>query len=379
MRKLLLCLLALCLLAGCAAPAAQETPADVPAVPDAPEAPAAPVLVCGDDVLDADAFQYYFGHQYAAVLDAYGSSAFDPKQPLEDQDYDGTRTWADFMTEQAMNLAEQTRQLCLAAKKAGFALPEGAELNAVTDEAAKKEGYAGLDDYLTAYYGEGADPEGYRAFLTDMATAAAYSEQLLNARTYTDEEIERFYDERATDYAEIFKLPKNYDCPLDVRIIRFYPDDPGSQDDWQAAEQRANRVADQFRADESDAAFAALADAHTEDFNCPGGGLYPQVHPGQYPALDGWLFAKDSRRAPGDYELLREDDAWALCYVSAVAERPYWMTVAENDLRYADYFAAFETLKKEYVFERHPENVNLRVPTAHNAKKELPEGIEAVG
>lgn len=378
MKKLPLCLLVLCLLAGCASPAAPETPA-APESPAAPAASADPVLICGDYTMDADEFQYYFGYQYAAVLDAYGDSAFDPEKPLADQPYDDSQSWADFLTEQALNLAEQTQQLCLAAEKAGFRLPEGAELSAVTDETAKKEGYACLDDYLTAYYGEGADPEGYRAFLTDMLTASEYSRQLLDAKTYTDEEIEQFYDERATDYAEIFKLPKNYDCLLDVRIIRFYPDDPGSQDDWQAAEQRANSVADLFRADGSDAAFAKLADEYTEDYNCPEGGLYAGVHPGQYPALDDWLFAKDSRRGVGDCELLREDDAWALCYVKAVGDRPYWMIVAENDLRYADYFAAFEALKKSFVFERHPENVKLRVPTAHNAKKELPEGIEAVG
>ena len=383
MKKSLLLLLALCLLAGCTAPAAQEAPAsEAPAAAESPEASAAsagPVLVCGDYAMDADEFQYYFGYQYAAVLDAYGDSAFDPEKPLEDQPYDDSQSWADFLIEQALNLAEQTQQLCLAAEKAGFRLPEGTELSAVTDETAKNEGYAGLDDYLTACYGEGADPEGYRAFLTDMLTASEYSRQLMDAKTYTDEEIERFYDERATDYAEIFNLPKNYDCLLDVRIIRFYPDDPGSEDDWQAAEQRANRVADLFRADGSDAAFAALADEYSEDYNCPEGGLYTELHPGQIPALDDWLFAKDSRRGVGDCELLREDDAWALCYIKAVGDRPYWMIVAENDLRYADYFAAFEALKTSFVFERHPENVNLRVPTAHNAKKKLPEGIEAVG
>ena len=59
--------------------------------------------------------------------------------------------------------------------------------------------------------------------------------------------------------------------------------------------------------------------------------------------------------------------------------------VKENDMKkYSEMTkdelkSELETLKKEYVFERHPENVNLRVPTAHNAKKELPEGIEAVG
>ena len=377
MKKLLPWLLALCLLAGCGAPA-QTAPAE-PETPPAQEASAGPVLVCGDYAMDADAFQYYFGHQYASVLDAYGDTAFDPAQPLAGQPYDDSQSWADFLTDQAMTLAEQTQQLCLAAKDAGFALPEGTDLDAVTDEFARKEGYAGTADYLTAWYGEGADMEGYLAFLADMRTAAAWSERLLNEKTYTDEEIERFYDERATDYAEIFQLPKNYDCLLDVRIIRFYPDDPGSQADWENAEARANHVADLFRADASDAAFAALADEYTEDYNCPAGGLYAELHPGQMPGLDDWLFAKDSRRAPGDYELLREDDAWALCYVRSVGDRPYWMIVAENDLRYADYFAAFEAIKKEYVFERHPENVYLRVPTAHNAKKEVPEGIEAVG
>ena len=375
MRRLLLCLLALGLLAGCAAPAAPE----VPAAEEAPAKAAGPVLTCGDYAMDADGFQYYFGHQYATVLDSYGADAFDPAQPLADQAYDDSQSWADFLTDQALTLAEQTQQLCLAAKDAGYTLPAGADLNAVTDEQARQAGCADLADYLTGFYGQGATAEGYLAFLTDTRTAAAYSEQLLNAREYTDEEIERFYDERATDYAEIFDLPKSYDCLLDVRIIRFYPDDLDSEADWQAAEDRANRVADRFRAEGTEEAFARLADEASEDFNCPDGGLYTKLHPGELPALDSWLFAKDSRRAAGDVELLREDDAWALCYVSAVGDRPYWMIVAENDLRYADYFAAFEALKKQYVFERHPENVDLRVPTAHNAKKEVPEGIEAVG
>ena len=375
MRRLLPWLLVLCLLAGCAspAPAASETPA----AEEAPAALAGPVLTCGDYAMDSDGFQYYFGQQYAVALDSYGLEAFDPAQPLEDQAYDDSQSWADFLTDQALTLAEQTQQLCLAAKAAGFTAE--AAPAAVTDQQAGEAGYADLADYLTACYGAGATAEGYRAFLADMGTAAAYSEQLLTAREYTDEEIEHFYDERATDYAEVFDLPKSYDCLLDVRIIRFYPDDPDSEADWQAAGARAERVADLFRADGTEAGFAALADEYTEDYNSPAGGLYTELHPGQLPALDEWLFAKDSRRGVGDVELLREDDAWALCYVSAVGERPYWMIVAENDLRYADYFAAFEALRKEYVFERHPENIDLRVPTAHNAKKELPEGIEAVG
>lgn len=370
MKKLLCLILGLCLLAGCAA------------APEPPAKPSGPVLTCGDYRMDSDQFQYYFGYQYAAILDTYGDSAFDPSQDLAGQSYDDSQSWADFLTDQALTLAEQTEQLCLAAKAAGFSIPEAtesADLPAITDEVAREQGYADARAYLTAFYGEGANLEGYRVFLHDMLTASAYSEHMNTSLTYTDDEVEAFYDSRAADYADVFDLPKNYDRLLDVRIIRFYPDDPGSMDDWFDAEARANAALDAYRADPSDAAFADLADSRTEDFNAPDGGLYTEVHPGTFPALDGWLFPKDTLRMPGDFDLAREDDAWALCCISAAGDRPIWRIVAEQDLRYADYFNAFTELKQTYVFERHPENIELRAPTAHNAKNELPEGIEAVG
>lgn len=363
MKKYIAVLLCLCLLAGCGAKSA------------------GPVLTRGDDTMDADQFRYYFCYQFANVISTYGDAAFDPEKDLSAQAYDDTQSWQDFLIEQAMTLAEQTSAMCLAAEDAGYKLPQPlTDLESVTAETAKEAGYKSVDAYLTANYGEGADLEGYREFLEAMALASSYSEALHTQKQYTDAEIEAFYDSRAADYADTFQVAKNYDCQMDVRMIRFYPDDPGSAADWASAEERAQRVLEEFLQDPTDAHFAALADEKTEDFNSPAGGLYDQVCPNQMnDALNGWLFPKDNSRGPGDCEWIDDGDACVLCYVSAVSDRPYWMVVAENDLRYADYIAALNQIQTDYTFERHPENVDLRVPTAHTAKIAVPEGVEAVG
>lgn len=347
-----------------------------------------PVLTCeaADYAMTAEQLSYYFCYQYAGILEAYGDQAFDPQQPLSQQSYDETQSWEEFLVAQALALAEQTMQLCLAAEEAGYSLPQTGDLDAITADTAKEQGYvtqSGEGDvtaYLKANYGEGATLEGYRDFLESMALASAYSEHLHTAAEFTAEEIEAFYDSHAEDYADSFGVSKTDDRPMDIRLIRFYPDDPGADDHWSDAESRAQAVLEEFEKDPTDAGFAALADARTEDFNAPEGGLYPGVSPGtQQEEVDQWLYPEDGTRAAGDYALLKEADACVLCYVSAVGERPHWMSVVENDMRYEAYFEAFAELQQKFVFEQFPENVDLRVPTAYTAEKAAPEGIEAVG
>ena len=347
-----------------------------------------PVLQCAaaDYSMSADQFQYYFSYQYAGIIEAYGDQAFDPKQPLSQQSYDENQNWEEFLVTQAMALAEQTAQLCLAAEKAGFTLPETGDFQAITADTAKASGYvtaSGEGDiagYLTANYGEGAALEGYREFLESMALASAYSEHLHTAGEFTQEEIEAFYDSHAEDYEGSFGLPKTDDRQMDVRLIRFYPDDPGSAAHWSEAEARAQDVLEEFLQNPTEESFAALADEHTEDYNAPEGGLYTGISPGaMQEGVDGWLYPEGEQRAAGDHALLKEDDACVLCYVSVVSDRPHWMSVVENDMRYEAYFAAFAQLQQDFVFTQFPENVDLRVPTAHTAKNAPPEGVEAVG
>ncbi len=379
--------LALCLLlllSGCG-----RTPAAPVEDKPAEEAPSVQsnqiVLSCesADAVIDEAQFQYYFGFQYANVLETYGQSAFDPAQALEAQRFDDTQSWQDVLLTQALDHAEQTAQLCLAAKAADFSIPEAQslqELEAALAQTAREQAYESPEAYLTAYYGEGATLSGYGEFLQSIALADAYSQHLLTAAVYTPEEVEAFYDSHAEDYAETFQLPKNDECRLDVRMIRFYPNDPSDPRDWSKAEARARKVISKLEDDPTDDAFATLAQLYTEDFKAPIGGLYRQLTPGlNSEALDTWLFPADAHRAPGDWELIREADVYTLCYVSAAEDTPYWRVVAEQDLRYADYMNALAALPEAYPFTRTPENVTLRVPTAHIAKDDIPDNVEAVG
>lgn len=388
MKRLICLLAALCLLCACAAPASDETPAQTSAASEEqtseeqtpgddssapPTDDSAPVLLCGDWAMTSAQFQYFFGHQYAAVLDAYGDSAFDPSKDLRGQRYDESQTWAEFLTDQALTLAEQTERLCLAAKDAGFEPVEGEPL---TDEQAASQGYADVNSMLEALYGEGAKLETYMAFARDMATSAAYSMEL-SAGSCTDAEIEAYYDANAENYETVFHLPKNDDRTLDVRIIRFYPNDTEAEADWAEAEARAKAVEAEYQKDPTDETFAALADANTEDFNAPEGGLYTGICPGGQSLVDEWLYPEGGTRAVGDTTLLRESGAFALCRISAVGDRPYWMLVAKQDLLRENYMKTMDALRETYVFERRPENIDLRVPTAHQAGRF--EGVEAVG
>ena len=142
-------------------------------------------------------------------------------------------------------------------------------------------------------------------------------------------------------------------------------------------EERARAAETEFRKDPTDEKFAALADERTEDFKSPAGGLYPGLGPEGKGPLAEWLFPDEGARAAGDLTLLRESDAWALCYVSALGERTSWQLAVEQDLRRDDCLKALDALRQTYVFQRHPENIDLRAPTAHNAERFA--GVEAVG
>ncbi len=380
MKRIFCLFLILCLLlAGCG-----PEPAAVPEPAPAPDP--TPVLRCGAYAMTNAQFQYYFCYQYAAILDAYGDGAFDPKEPLDQQSYDDTRNWEEFLTEQALTLAEQTMQLCLAAEAADYSQPATGDLEQATEEIARAQGYLNADGqgdsqaYLTASYGEGASLAGYGEFLEDMALAYAYSQHLHNGGSYTEAEITAFYDERAGDYQESFQLFKTEARQMELRLIRFYPNDPSVEADWEEARERAQAVLAEYEKDPTEENFAALADAKGEDYNAPAGGLYTQVSPGSLSeALNTWLYPEEGGPSAGDYALLEETDACVLCYVSSLSERPYWMSVVENDMRYEAYFTAFAEIQSTYVFTQLPENVSINLPTAHSAEKELPEGVEAEG
>ena len=351
--------------------------------------PSAPVLRCESTQaeLTNGQFQFYFWDAYYNLLDTYGSSIgsyLDTSRPLDEQQYDDSRTWQDYVQELALQQAQDAFRLTQAAQAAGFTLPEAQQqeldgLQATVEQAAQEAGKDGIDAYLIARYGPDADFASYQSYTAARRTADAYSQALYKEKQYTPEEIESYYDQRAEEYEMNYGVAKSGDRRMDIRVIYFYPDSTDSKDDWAAAKKRAGDVRTEWEKDPTDEHFAQLADARTESAVAPEGGLISGVVPQSQPAaLDEWLYGGETRAA-GDCTALQCDDSWLLVYVKAVDEQPYWQEVAEADLRYEDYTAALEQLKADYVLTTYPEHIVIQEPEGLHEPSAVPDNVEAVG
>lgn len=348
----------------------------------------APVLTCDTTgaQLDSRQFGYYYWTQLYGIVSAYGDGVLeflDPTTPLDEQMYDETTTWQAHLTEQALQQAEQTLQLTQAAKAAGFKLTgdAAAQMDALQQTTGQAAADAGLSlrDYLAESFGAGATYESYAQYMHDTCLASAYAEHLYTGTSYTAEEIEDYYD--AHDYETNYSVPKTDARCMDIRVIYFYPDDIGNSDDWNQAEDRATNVLARWKDEPTAEHFASLADECTESAVAPAGGLYEGVSPAsQSEKLDAWLY--DGERTEGECALVADTDCWLLVYIQRVDEQPYWMLVAENDLRYEGYLAAAEQVVADYPVTRTPEHIVLHEPDGLDdlvTTPDVPQDAQAVG
>jgi len=152
-----------------------------------------------------DVYEQYTTYTTLAVQTMYG---LDMTQPLNAQYYNEANgeTWADYFLNDAITYAEATYVLYAKAMEAGFELSEEAEtyLNASlasTRAQAGLYGYSNMEDYLKAYYGNGADEESYVNYYRVNAIADAYYTEYANALTYTADEISTYNTEHYNDFS----------------------------------------------------------------------------------------------------------------------------------------------------------------------------------
>lgn len=84
-------------------------------------------VVCGGRSLTNTELNYYFWSEYFYLVNGYGENlpaSLDPEKPLEEQAYDGERTWQDYVLEQTLATVRSTLTMVFEAEAAGFTLPE---------------------------------------------------------------------------------------------------------------------------------------------------------------------------------------------------------------------------------------------------------------
>lgn len=304
------------------------------------------VAECGDDRLTNRDLPYYYWQQYYSFTSNYGSYAsyfIDSTQPFDQQMcvFDDTLTWQQYFLEGAISTYENISALWQDARLAGFQLGEEDkqyldELSNNLSIAAAAYGYDSADTYLQTAYGPAATMSGYRSFIERYLTASSYLQSLVDAKTYTEDDISAYYDANADGYAAS-DINKDDTKMVNVRHILITPteqDEEGNYTDaaWAEAEKKAQDLLAEWQSGEhTEDSFALMATENSADTgSASNGGLYEEVYPGQMVTeFDAWCF--DAARKPGDTGIVKTSYGYHVMYFSSVCEHPYWYVRAESD------------------------------------------------
>jgi len=224
----------------------------------------------GDTKVSAAEFSYYYNATYQSYYNMFVSYLgedylpFDTTKSLKDQAYNDEMSYADYFEQSALDALKQIIVLSDKAEEEGYTLSdEGKEDIASTISTvqayAELYGYS-TNDYLAAMYGQGVNLSLFEKILNREALASEYADYKQASFTYTDEELEAYYEEHATDYQT-----------ADVRVVSFTTEAGTENEDGTTTggvtAEEAKALADAFVAsvtDEASFEAAALAKERAE-------------------------------------------------------------------------------------------------------------------
>ena len=271
----------------------------------------AAVSVGGRDYSVTDVM-YYYGSALSqeSLYSQYGMSSFDTSvDPAEQyRDEAQTQTYHDYFLDQAVTALTSQTALLNAADEAGYTMTE--EDQATVDEAIESmrqtaEQYGrNLAGYLKARFGRYMTPSAYRDCVERAALINGYANSVYDGLTYTDEEIQTYYEENA-DTLDTFQY---YYAFIDG-TAESTTDEEGNtveptEEESTAAMEEAKAQADAFaaalnEADDKAAAFGELlADYVGEDSVDTYSPLRTTVGSGLASSYSEWM--QDAGRTAGD-------------------------------------------------------------------------------
>ena len=222
-------------------------------------------LSIGDTDISVAEYSYYyrtsFNNYYNTLYQYFGGSymPIDTTKSLKKQAYSEEQSYADYFSEQAIDSLKQLVVLSSEAEKAGFTLPESRQgsLEEARGRVEINAASAGVsvNNYLSSTFGMGFNQEMLRKCVYRELLAEAYQAEKQASFTYTDEELDAYYQEHKTDYDM-----------ANIRLVKFAVKEAAEDTEAVTAEE-AKAKADAFAeglTDEADFAARALAKAEEE-------------------------------------------------------------------------------------------------------------------
>lgn len=231
------------------------------------------IMTVGDTSINAVEFQYFFQsvyNQYYQYLSYFGvdtssSSFLDEKSTM-----DASQTWREYFTDTALKELKQTLLLYNAAKENGLQL-EDSDKNQITTQLQTYEGYASqnkvsIGTMLTNIFGRGFAKSDFENMMSIALLADKMRAQKVDSFTYTDEQLEAYYNDNKSAYDVYTYLLTSfaYETPTDDAST---PDVDESQDT--SSKDAAKAKAEAFLAKvqgKTQQEFLAIAQAEDESF-----------------------------------------------------------------------------------------------------------------
>ena len=327
------------------------------------------VATMGEYQLTNAELQVYYWLEIQAFISNYGSYAYyyglDYTQPMDMQVCylsDKMGSWQQFFLASALQTWQNYQSMYAEATVNGFELSqedleELANMEQSLEEQAAAYGFADAKEMLAYNVGAGAEISDYIRFNETYYKGYQYYSQLCDAIEITDQEVEEYFTANEATFADqgITKEDKY----VDVRHILILPeggttDESGattySDEEWAAAQQKAQDILDQWLAgDKTEESFALLAGEKTQD---PGssttGGLYTNVYKGQMVApFEDWCF--DENRIIGDTGLVQTTYGWHVMYYAG--SEPVWISESESALLGEKITAMINEINAKYPIE----------------------------
>ena len=244
-------------------------------------------------------------------------------------DEEAKRSWQEYFLTNALEDYRTYTAACEKATAEGFKLPDDVaeNLKTIRENVASRSDEE-LSAQLLSVYGPGVTRESYLAYLEKLFLGASYIQAMQEKIEPTDEELSAYYDAHIDEYESV---PKDDTGTVNVRHVLISPTDTDDENAWKAAEEKANKLYEEWKAGEiNEESFAELAKANSED---PGsvenGGLYEDVYPGQMvETFHDWCF--DAARKPGDTGIVKTDYGFHIMYFVSAGDTAYWKTAVRE-------------------------------------------------
>lgn len=282
------------------------------------------------------AMYYQFLDSYGSYASYYGLDTSTGLSGLEDQscDYSDDGTWKGFFLDEAKAYLKENQALCDYADENNITLDDE-ELQSIDDqitaieEQAEEKQYDTADHYIESLYGDGANVELYREFLTQTALANKAYNSYSDSLSFTEEELKEHYS--TLGYSDDTDNDYNMVSMRHILIMAEADEDGNYSDEAiAAAHDKAEEIYEEWKAGEAtEDSFAELADKYSEDSGSnTTGGLYEDIYQGEMvTGINDWLFGE---RKPGDTEIIDNNGSYVGTHIV------YFVSEGQN---YADYLS----------------------------------------